>query len=300
MFIVPFPGDTPTKHTAWVVYGLMFANSCIFLVTCSPSAFGSVAQRFGFIPANHQAVTVLTSMFLHASLLHILGNMFFLWMFGERVENTLGHLPTFVAYLACGACGAWLYYLVNPDSTIPCVGASGAISGLVGMHLVLFPTAKMDLAFYLWRFPVGTVRTNAVVAVGVWLGEQSALGLIAAASGRSFGIAFMAHVGGLLAGASLGLAIIWSGISPGYRRMLAKRAAPFVRCPACGAEVPRSSPGHRMCWPCGTTFRVDEQGDVAVSDPSEPKAARWLVAAILVLVFAGLGKVYFDFWRHWR
>jgi hypothetical protein len=156
------------------------------------------------------------------------------------------------------------------------------------MHLVLFPTAKMDLAFYLWRFPVGTVRTNAVVAVGVWLGEQSVLGLIAAASGRSFGIAFMAHVGGLLAGVSLSLAIIWPGISPGYRRMLAKRAAPFLRCPACGAEVPRSSPGHRMCWPCGTTFRVDEQGDVAVSDPSQPKKAPWPILLLFLLVLARL------------
>lgn len=288
MFIVPVPGATPTKHTAWVVYGLILANSCIFLATCSPSSVGSVAQRFGFIPANHQPVTVLTSMFLHASLLHILGNMFFLWMFGESVENTLGHLLTCVGYLASGACGAWFYYLVNPHSTIPCVGASGAISGLVGMYLVLFPTAKMDLAFYLRCFRVGTIHTNAVIAVVAWLAEQSVLGLIAAASGQSFGIAFMAHVGGLLAGASLGLAIIWSDISPGYRRLLANRATPYRRCPACGAEVPRSSPGHCMCWACGTTFRVDEQGEVAVSDPSEPKAAPWLILVLFLLVLARL------------
>jgi hypothetical protein len=226
--------------------------------------------------------------------------MFFLWMFGERVEHALGHLLTFLCYLACGACGMWLHYLVGPHSTIPCIGASGAVSGMVGTYMVLFPTAQMDLQFYLLRFPVGAVRTSAVVAVLAWFGDQAVLGFIAGVTGWRFGIAFMAHVGGLLAGAALSFAITLLGISQEYRRMIARKAARCVRCPACGTELPWLSPGLHNCWPCGATFRVDEQGDAVVSDPAKPKALAWLALIIFLLVIVGRAQMSFSPWRTWR
>jgi membrane associated rhomboid family serine protease len=300
MFVLPVTRDVPTRHTAWVVYSLIVANSLVFLATWSPSSVGSIGQRFGFIPANHEWGTIFTSMFLHGSFFHILGNMFFLLMFGERVENTLGHLLTTVCYLACGVCGTGLLYLVDPHSKIPCIGASGAISGMVGMYMVLFPAAKMDLVFYLFRFKVGTIRASAVAAVLVWLVEQSLLGLVTALLGWRFGIGFMAHVGGLLAGAVLGLGVILLGISPDYRRMMAKKSSRRLTCPACGADLPWLSPGHHNCLPCGATFRVDEQGDTAVSDPAERKAPPWLIAAILLPMFAGIVRLCIEVWHSGR
>jgi membrane associated rhomboid family serine protease len=293
MFILPVTRDAPVKHTAWVVYGLILANVSIFLLTCAPSCSDSLAHRFGFIPANHEPFTVLTSMFLHASLLHILGNLFFLWMVGEYVENVLGHLLTLLVYLACGVCGAGLLFLGDPHSQILCIGASGAISGMVGMYMVLFPTAKMDLVFYFGWCRIGTVRTNALVAILAWLGEQSLLGLLVGVSGWRLGIAFLAHVGGLLGGVALGLAIIRSGIASGYRRMIAKKAAHYLRCPACRTPLSALSPGHHNCSACGATFRVDEQGEATVSDPAK-KAPSWLVVGILLLVIAGIVQRHFN------
>src|SRR5262245_46095143 len=186
MFIIPGKRGFPIKHDAWVVYSLILTNTLIFLAIWSPSSINDVADRFGFIPANHEPLTVVTAMFLHADLFHILGNMFFLWMFGESVEHALGHFFTLLCYLAGGVFGTALHFLVNAHSTIPCIGASGAISGLVGMYMVLFPRVKMDLEFYVWRFHVGTLPTSALGAVGAWLAEQSLLGLLARLTGWSF------------------------------------------------------------------------------------------------------------------
>jgi membrane associated rhomboid family serine protease len=292
MFILPVTRNVPVKHTAGVVYGLILVNTSIYLATCTLSSTANIAQRYGFIPTNHTPLTVLTSMFLHGSLLHLLGNMFFLWMLGEYVENVLGHLLTVVAYLACGVCGAGLLFLADPHSKIPCIGASGAISGMIGMYMVLFPHAQMDLVFYFSWFRLGTVHTSARVAILAWLGEQSVLGLLVGVTGWRLGIAFLAHVGGLLAGAALGLAIIRLGIAPGYRRMIVKKAARHLRCPACRTPLPLVSPGHHNCPACGATFRVDEQREAAISDPTK-KAPSWLLIAIFLLLLAGIGQPHF-------
>jgi membrane associated rhomboid family serine protease len=300
MFIIPIRRDFPIRHRAWVVYCLILANSLIFLATWSPYALKDIVDRFGFMPANHEPWTVLTAMFLHGGWLHILGNMLFLWMFGESVEDAIGHALTLICYLMCGVFGTLLYYLINARSTIPCIGASGAISGLIGMYVVLFPKAKVDLEFYVWRFHVGTLPTNALAAVGAWLGEQSLLGVFARVAGWSFGVAFMAHVGGLLAGAALSFALIRLGISPAYRVMIARKTARWMTCPGCQATMPRRGAGRYRCSSCRTRFRVDEEGNVAVREPSRSKAPPWLVLVIFLGVFAAIGKVYYDFWRNWR
>jgi membrane associated rhomboid family serine protease len=302
MFIMPLKRGFPIKHDAWVVYSLILANTLAFLATWSPASIKDVADRFGFIPANHEPLTVLTAMFLHGDLFHILGNMFFLWMFGESVEHALGHLPTLLCYLACGVFGTALHYLVDPLSTIPCIGASGAISGLVGMHVVLFPKVKMDLVFYVWLFEVGTLPTSALAAVGAWLAEQSLLGLFARLTGWSFGIGFMAHVGGLLGGVALSFALTRLRISPVHREMIARITAPSMTCPCpgCRATMPRREAGRYRCSSCRTRFRVDEEGNVAVRDPPQSKASTWVVLLILLCVFAVIVKICSDFWPNRR
>jgi hypothetical protein len=139
------------------------------------------------------------------------------------------------------------------------------------MYAVLFPRARMELQFYLWRFHVGTVPANALTAVAAWLGEQGLLGLLALITGWRFGIAFLAHVGGLRAGAALGLTLTRFGLAPACGEMLARTAAPFMTCPGCRAAMPWREAGRYRCSSCGTRFRVDEEGNVGVRSPSEPK-----------------------------
>jgi membrane associated rhomboid family serine protease len=264
MFML-FPRNLPARHTAWVVYGLIAVNTVVFLATALSFGTGEVARRLGFIPAHPTLGTAFTALFLHAGLFHLLGNMLFLWMFGESVEDALGHGQTLVCYLAAGLFGVYVHYLANARSAIPCVGASGAISGVVGMYMVLFPRAKAELNFYLrlWPFHGKTVITSAAVAGAVWLGEQGVLGVLAGITGWSFGVAFLAHVGGLVAGAMLGLLVSRLGLAPAYREMLARKTARSMRCPGCGDRMPRREAGRYCCSGCGTLLCVDEEGNVA-------------------------------------
>src|SRR5262245_3963685 len=112
VFVIPIRKDTPVRHTAWVIYALITVNFVAFAATAILSSADEAARRFGFIPATHDPTTAFTSMFLHADILHILGNMFFLWLFGEAVEEALGHVLTAISYIACGIVAIRVYYLI--------------------------------------------------------------------------------------------------------------------------------------------------------------------------------------------
>jgi len=160
-------------------------------------------HQFGFTPAHHEWPTLFTSMFLHSGFWHILGNMWFLWMFGVRVENAFTKWLFLPVYLVCGFGGAGLHWLLNQHSSVPCVGASGAISGIAGIYLVLFPKSKFDLVVYFRWTALKTYQTRATAAVMAWFGEQFLLGLLTQALGAG-GIAYWAHVGGFATGAVIG------------------------------------------------------------------------------------------------
>jgi membrane associated rhomboid family serine protease len=145
-------------------------------------------------------------MFLHAGFWHVAGNMWFLWMFAPKLEQRLGSWFFLVAYLICGLGAASLQTLLSPGSTVPMVGASGAISGVAGMYFVLFPRSPFSLELYLGWWHVKSFDAMTRGAVGAWIGEQFVLGLITSAT-RSIGIAFWAHVGGFLAGLLIAAAI---------------------------------------------------------------------------------------------
>jgi membrane associated rhomboid family serine protease len=151
----------------------------------------------------HQEVpvplTVLTSMFLHGSWLHIIGNMWFLWIFGDNVEDVLGKVRYVFFYLGCGLAAALAQVLLTPGSTLPMVGASGAVAGVLGAYLVLFPQARVRCLWVLIIF-ITFVRVPAWLLLGLWLVSQLLLP-------SNSGIAWMAHVGGFAAGAAL--AILW-------------------------------------------------------------------------------------------
>jgi membrane associated rhomboid family serine protease len=148
-----------------------------------------------------QASHLITSMFLHGSWMHLLGNMWFLWIFGNNVEDAMGRLRFLIFYLVCGLAAAFGQVLTNPSSAIPMVGASGAISGVMGGYLVLYPNVRV-FAFLPLGFFITSVALPAWVMLGYWFLIQFVSGL-AAFGGEIGGVAFWAHIGGFAAGVVL-------------------------------------------------------------------------------------------------
>jgi rhomboid family protein len=147
-------------------------------------------------------LTLLTSMFMHGGFAHIFGNMLFLWIFGDNVEHRVGHIPYFVFYIVAGIVAAFAQIAVDPDSVIPTLGASGAISGVLGAYLVMFPTNRVTVMFGL-----RPALVPAIVAIGIWAVFQfiSGFGAIATTDETTGGVAYLAHIGGFVAGVIFGL-----------------------------------------------------------------------------------------------
>ena len=148
-------------------------------------------------------LTLITSMFMHGGLLHLGGNMLFLWIFGDNVEHRIGHIPFLVFYLVAGIIASFAQILTSPDSYIPTLGASGAISGVLGAYIVMFPANRVTVLFL--RFPM---QVPAIVAIGIWAVLQfiSGFGAFAVTDETGGGVAYMAHIGGFVAGVVAGFA----------------------------------------------------------------------------------------------
>lgn len=193
--------------------GLILANALIFYHQLTLSL--PAAQRFifewGAIP--YQIVqgevlygrglfppflTLFSSMFLHGGFLHLSGNMLYLWIFGNNIEDTLGHLRFLVFYLLAGLAAALLQVLSDPQSTTPMIGASGAVAGVLGAYLLLFPHARILTAMFIFFF-IRLIRVPALLILGFWFFMQ----LLGVASGAETGVAFFAHIGGFLAGLAM-------------------------------------------------------------------------------------------------
>lgn len=207
MFILPINRDNPVRRVPYVLIGVIILNCLALALTYLVYTPDAIFRQFGFIPAHYEWPTLFTSMFLHSGFWHILGNMWFLWMFGVRVENAFTKWLFLPVYLVCGLGGDGLHWVLNQHSTVPCVGASGAISGIAGAYLVLFPKSKFDLVIYFRWTALKTYHTRATTAVMAWFGEQFLLGLLTRALGAG-GIAYWAHVGGFATGAVIGGAFL--------------------------------------------------------------------------------------------
>jgi len=203
MFILPVNRDNPVRRVPYVLLAIIIVNCFVLAITYLMYTPETIFRQFGFTPADHEWRTLFTSMFLHSGFWHIVGNMWFLWMFGVRVENAFTKWLFLPVYLMCGLGGAGLHWVLNQHSTVPCVGASGAISGIAGTYLVLFPKSKFDLVIYFRWTELKTYHTRATAAVMAWFAEQSLLGLLTQTLGGG-GIAYWAHVGGFVIGAAIG------------------------------------------------------------------------------------------------
>jgi len=213
--MIPLRDDQPRFSTPYVTYFLIGLNSAVFLLesALTPDSFKVLLYQFGMIPAHITGylsgtsplglvavlLPALTSMFLHGSWMHVIGNMWFLWIFGDNIEDHLGHFKYLVFYLASGLAAAIAQVLLSPHSRVPTVGASGAIAGVLGAYFVLYPKARVLIwfpIFFMFYLP-------AWVMLGYWFLMQFVSGAatsMAAYSDARGGVAFWAHVGGFIAG----------------------------------------------------------------------------------------------------
>jgi membrane associated rhomboid family serine protease len=221
----PYKDDNPTLNTPVMTLALIGANVLVWVLVqgagTDPVLQNSVCQLglipghlFGSLPAGAEVAlgpgvtcrigstpgwaTVLTSMFMHGGWLHLLGNMWFLWVFGNNIEDSTGRLRFLAFYLLCGVCGAATQSLASPGSAIPMVGASGAISGVMGAYIVLYPRVRVHMLVFLFVF-VTTITVPAYMMLGYWFFLQvlQSAPMLARESG---GVATLAHAGGFVAG----------------------------------------------------------------------------------------------------
>ena len=202
----PLHDDNPTEDTSIVVYALIVVNVLIFGYQMSMANFQLFAwlQDWAVIPRDlianpdKEAIALLSSQFLHANLLHLVGNMWFLYLFGNNIEDQFGHWKFLIFYLICGAVAALVQALTSAGSTVPMVGASGAISGVMGAYLVRFPRARILSLVFLGIF-ITAIPIPAAVFLGLWIAGQTIYAAIA--NPNLPGVAYLAHVSGFVVGA---------------------------------------------------------------------------------------------------
>jgi membrane associated rhomboid family serine protease len=219
--MLPLKDDIPSRTTPVVTIALIAVNVVVFLYQLSlqvsgdtrgETALEAFVLEFGAVPCRisglcavvgdfpHPVATIFTSMFLHGGLLHVGGNMLYLWIFGDNVEDTLGHGRFLLFYLLSGVVAAAAQTVMSPASAVPMIGASGAVSGVLGAYLVLFPYATV-LTLVMFIFFFRLVHIPALIVLGFWIVVQffNGLGSFSTPGGEG-GVAWFAHIGGFVAG----------------------------------------------------------------------------------------------------
>jgi len=227
--VFPYKDENPTELTPVLTLGIIVLNVLAWLFVQGAGAAEPLARsvcQLGLIPgevlhtvppgtavplgeglrcvltAEANWWTIVTSMFMHGGWLHLIGNMWFLWVFGNNIEDSMGHTRFVVFYLLCGVAAAATQMLVDPGSRVPMVGASGAISGVMGAYILLYPRVRVHTLLTLGFF-LTTVTLPAYVILGYWFLLQLLFGTVGAVSGAQGGVAVWAHVGGFVAGLAL-------------------------------------------------------------------------------------------------
>ena len=206
----PVSDVIPSRTVPVVTVGLIILNSLVFLyqVTLGPAGLNEFMASYAVIPAWFWWPSLVTSQFLHAGWMHVIGNMLYLWIFGDNVEDRLGHVPFLIFYLGAGAAAALLQVMFNPFSGIPMVGASGAIAGVMGAYFVLYPQSRVLTSIFILFF-FDLVEIPAVFFLGIWFLMQllSGVGSLGVSNAAGGGTAFWAHIGGFVIGAAIGFVL---------------------------------------------------------------------------------------------
>jgi membrane associated rhomboid family serine protease len=214
--MIPLKDDNPTRTFPFVNWALIVTNVVVFFyqVRLPPHAAQAFLMHNATVPMRIPAFLagylgfkmafypMFTSMFLHGGLMHLLGNMLFLYVFGDNVEDYFGHLGYLIFYLFCGVGSGFIHVLFNWHSSLPAIGASGAISGVMGAYLVLFPRANVLMLFFIFLIPI-----PAVFVLGYWFVLQFLEGIGEFGASAIGGVAWWAHIGGFLMGVSITLLV---------------------------------------------------------------------------------------------
>lgn len=221
--LLPIGDINPCRRTPVVNWALIAVNVLVFAAFGLGEGYARFVSAWGFVPASfhggapHAVVTLFTSMFLHGDILHLVGNMLFLWICGDNVEDMLGGIGYLAFYLVSGLAAGFGHMAITSTPDVPCIGASGAISGVLGAYVVFFPHSRIKIFCFLEFIYWGVFTVAAIWAIGFWFLQQALLTLVSAGGGVAYG----AHVGGFV----LGLAV--AGVL---------RAADVVRPPAVRME----------------------------------------------------------------
>jgi len=214
MFL-PLRDENPSGKFAFVNISLLVANIAVFLyqLTLTPHVFKAFVMTNAMVPARVSGwvngatafeaafLPLITSMFLHAGFAHILGNMLFLWIFGDNVESEFGHLQYLLFYLVCGVGAGLVHIAFNFHSHLPALGASGAISGVMGAYIVLEPRNRILCLLFIF-----VIRVPAVIVLGGWFAMQFLSGISSLGNAVNGGVAVWAHIGGFLIGVVVAMA----------------------------------------------------------------------------------------------
>ena len=200
----PYKDDNPRVLFPFVTFGIITLNVLIFLgqfwISGNDPGIGkSLVYMFGFVPAEFNPLTIFTSMFMHGGFAHIIGNMWFLYIFGDNVESILGHVKYFIFYLACGIGAALAQFFVEPASQVPMIGASGAVAGVLGAYMIRFPKARVHVLAVIIIF-ITTFVVPAQIVLGLWFLMQLSGGLGSLGVDTTGGVAWFAHIGGFIIG----------------------------------------------------------------------------------------------------
>jgi membrane associated rhomboid family serine protease len=203
--MIPLRDVIPSRTTPYITVTIIILNALAWVVELNlpREALPAFLQVYGVVPADFRPPTLVTSMFLHGSWLHVIGNMWYLWIFGDNVEDRLGHGRFVAFYLLCGIAAAFGQIFSDPLSRLPTIGASGAIAGVLGAYFVLYPRSRVLTLvplFIFWEL----IEIPAIFLLGFWFLMQlfSAGAIAVTSSAGGGGIAFMAHVAGFVAGAA--------------------------------------------------------------------------------------------------
>lgn len=219
--MIPISDENPSGTRPYVTWGLILINIVVFIYSLT-AGFERIICTYGFKPGvvtgasstpgfcetelrvfeNAGLLTFLTSMFLHGDFLHIGGNMLYLWIFGDNIEDRTGHIGYIAFYMATGVAASLAHTASDPSSLVPAVGASGAISGVLGAYIVRFPHARVRAILFIGRFGQ-FIRLPAYVLIGFWFLYQ----LLLSALDPTGGVAYFAHIGGFVAGLLIAFAI---------------------------------------------------------------------------------------------
>lgn len=202
MFIIPYGDENPTRRVPYVNLTLIVINVIVYLGLGFTSLYPDLVQMLGFVPSKAIYYTYFTSIFLHGSILHLIGNMLYLYIVGDNVEDKLGHVGYLAFYLICGAVADFFHgkMVAGQMLDLPCIGASGAISAVLGAYVLLFPKNKITFFYLFWIIIFirwGTFKLASFWAIGLWFGLQL---LSNAQEGAYSGVAYGAHIGGFIGG----------------------------------------------------------------------------------------------------